>query len=86
MADMTSQNGTKTLVRSRKNRMIAGVCAGIAEQFGMDVTLFRVLVAVITVFTGGVGILAYIAAWVLIPEEGEQSSIAEEYVNKNRNR
>jgi len=48
--------------------MIAGVCAAFALQYGWDVTLVRVLTAVAAVFTsGGVG-LAYLVAWVLIPE------------------
>ena len=64
---MNSGNGTKILVRSQKGRMVAGVCAGVAEYFGMDVTLVRVIVAVIAVITGGAGFIAYLAAWALIP-------------------
>jgi len=49
-------------------RMIAGVCAAFALQYGWDITLVRVLTASATVLTsGGVG-LAYLIAWVLIPE------------------
>lgn len=70
------ENGTKVLVRSRENRMIAGVCAGLADYFGTDVTLLRVIVAVISVLTGGTGILAYLLAWVIIPEEGKKSAVA----------
>jgi len=81
---MNSGNGTKALVRSRKGRMVAGICAGIAEYFGVDVTLIRVVVAVVAVITGGAGVLAYLVAWAIIPEEGEKSSIAENLVNKNR--
>jgi phage shock protein C len=84
MADMNSGNGTKTLVRSRKGRMVAGICAGVAEYFGWDVTLVRVIVAVIAVLTGGAGLLAYLAAWAIIPEEGDKTSIAEKLVNTNR--
>jgi phage shock protein C len=84
MADMNSGNGTKTLVRSRKGRMVAGICAGVAEYFGWDVTLVRVIVAVIAVLTGGAGVLAYLAAWAIIPEEGDKTSIAEKLVSTNR--
>jgi phage shock protein C len=84
MADMNSGNGTKTLVRSRKGRMVAGICAGVAEYFGWDVTLVRVIVAVIAVLTGGAGLLAYLAAWAIIPEEGDKTSIAEKLVSTNR--
>lgn len=62
---MTDGNGTKVLVRSRGNRMLAGVCAGLAGYFGLDVTLVRVIVAVVSVITGGTGALAYLAAWML---------------------
>jgi phage shock protein PspC (stress-responsive transcriptional regulator) len=78
-------NGTKVLVRNRKGRMVAGVCAGAADYFGIDVTLVRVIVAVISVITGGAGVLAYLLAWAIIPEEGEKNSIAENIVSKKRN-
>jgi phage shock protein PspC (stress-responsive transcriptional regulator) len=81
---MSNVNGSKTLVRTRDGRILAGVCSGLAEYFGIDANLVRVIVAVVTVFTGGFGALAYLAAWVVIPEEGEKSSIAENLVNKNR--
>jgi phage shock protein C len=84
MAVMSNVDGSKTLVRTRDGRIVAGVCSGLAEYFGLDANLIRVIVAVLTVFTGGVGALAYLAAWVVIPEEGEKSSIAENVVNKNR--
>jgi phage shock protein C len=74
---MSSGNGTKVLVRSRSDRIVAGVCAGAADYLGIDVTLVRVIVAVIAVLTGGAGVLAYLAAWAIIPKEGEKSSLAE---------
>jgi phage shock protein C len=74
---MRNGNETKVLVRPRNGRMVAGVCAGAAEYFGVDVTLVRVLVAAVAVITGGAGVLAYLAAWVIIPGEGEQASPAE---------
>jgi phage shock protein C len=82
---MNSGDETKVLVRSRKGRMVAGVCAGLAEYFGMDVTLVRVIVAVIAVITGGAGVLAYLVAWAIIPEEGEKASIAENLVSSRQN-
>jgi phage shock protein C len=81
---MNGGNGTKVLVRSRKGRMVAGVCAGVADYFGIDVTLVRVIVAVISVITGGAGVLAYLVAWVIIPEEGKKNSVAENIVNKKK--
>ena len=82
---MNSGDETKVLVRSRKSRMVAGVCAGLAEYFGMDVTLVRLIVAVIAVITGGAGVLAYLVAWAIIPEEGEKTSIAENLVSSEQN-
>jgi len=84
MADMTDVNGSKMLVRTHDGRIVAGVCSGLGQYFGIDANLIRVILAVVTVFTGGFGALAYLAAWVVIPEEGEKSSIAESLVNKNR--
>ena len=86
MRDMSDVNGSKVLIRSRQGRIIAGVCVGLADYFGVDVTLVRLIAAVLTVFTGGFGALAYLVAWALIPEEGETSSIAENLVNKAQNR
>ncbi|MGB6453347.1 MAG: PspC domain-containing protein [Streptosporangiaceae bacterium] len=81
---MSSGNGTKVLARSRKGRMVAGVCAGVADYFGMDVTLVRVIVAVIAVVTGGAGVLAYLAAWAIIPAEGEKTSVAQNLISHNQ--
>jgi phage shock protein C len=55
------------LTRSRTNRMIAGVCAGFAQHYGWDLNLTRIVTAVLAVFTG-VGAVAYLVAWVVIPE------------------
>lgn len=59
----------KILFRSKKNRMIAGVCAGIGEYLGLDPTVIRLLWVLLTFFSGGVGVLAYIIAWIIIPEK-----------------
>jgi phage shock protein PspC (stress-responsive transcriptional regulator) len=58
--------GPRRLYKSSDDRMIAGVCAGIAEYFGIDVVIVRVI-AVALVFAGGAGLLAYLAAWLLVP-------------------
>ncbi len=60
----------KRLVRSRNDRMVAGVCGGVAEYLGIDATLVRILVVVGTVIGFGSLILAYLIGWMLIPEEG----------------
>ena len=69
--------------RVREGRVIAGVCAGLASYFGVDPTLVRLAFALVTVF-GGFGVLLYLCAWIVIPEEGGDGSIAETFVNKRR--
>ena len=59
----------------RNGRMLAGVCAGIADYLAVDATIVRVAFAVFT-FLGGAGIPAYLACLLLIPEEGSDQSIA----------
>lgn len=81
---MNSESGTKVLVRKRDGRMVAGVCAGLAEYFGSDVTLIRVIVAALTVFTGGAGILAYLVAWAIIPEEDRKTKVSENMTARAR--
>lgn len=62
----------RKLRRSRRQRMISGVCGGVAEYFDVDVTLIRLLWTAFVLLEGA-GIILYIAAWVIIPEakEGE---------------
>lgn len=59
----------KKLLRSRKNRVIAGICGGLGNYLGIDPTIIRLLLVLFTFFSMGIGILAYIIAWVIIPEE-----------------
>jgi phage shock protein C len=59
----------KKLMRSKRNRIIAGVCGGIGEYLDVDPTVIRVVWVVLTIISVGAGILAYIAAWLIIPEE-----------------
>jgi phage shock protein PspC (stress-responsive transcriptional regulator) len=82
MAEPTG-NGTKRLYRTRSGRYVAGVCSGLAAYLGIDATLVRLGFVFLTFF-GGLGILFYLAAWIIVPEEGEGSSIAETFVNKQR--
>jgi phage shock protein PspC (stress-responsive transcriptional regulator) len=59
----------KKLYRSKKERMIGGVCGGIGEFLEIDPTVVRVIWAFMTVLSIGVGIIAYILAWIIIPEK-----------------
>jgi phage shock protein PspC (stress-responsive transcriptional regulator) len=58
----------KKLYRSKKNRMIAGVCGGIAEYFSLDPIIVR-LITLLLVLSAGGGLIAYIIAWIVVPEE-----------------
>jgi phage shock protein C len=60
---------TRRLTRSQSDRMVGGVCGGIAEYAGIDATLVRVLVVLATVFGFGCGLVAYLACWVVMPAE-----------------
>jgi phage shock protein C len=77
MVQMKDGDGHRTLVRSREDRMLAGVCGGVADYFGLDVTMVRVIWAVVALMTGGAGVLAYLVGWVVIPEASEKRLIAE---------
>ncbi len=83
---MRTVNGSRVLVRPKDGRLIAGVCAGVANYLGVDANTVRLVLAVLTIFTAGTGVLAYAAAWALIPEEGHSTSIAEDLIGKNRQR
>ena len=61
--------GSTALVRARRGRMVAGVCAGIARRFGLSAGLVRILF-VLSMLLPGPQILLYIALWILLPEEG----------------
>ena len=60
----------KKLTRSRKERMIAGVCGGLAEYFGWDPTLVRIVYALATIFTAFAGIIIYLILWILCRKKG----------------
>jgi phage shock protein C len=83
ISDMNQNNGSKDkrLLRLRKGRLVAGVAVGLAEYFGVDVNLVRLGFGVLTVFYG-FGILIYLVAWAILPEEGEDNSIFESFVHR----
>lgn len=80
---MNGNNGTKRLYRKPEGRIVAGVCTGLADYLGVDVTIIRLVFAALTIF-GGAGVLLYLIAWALVPEQGEKASIVEEFVHKNK--
>jgi phage shock protein C len=77
--------GSRELCRPIHDRMLAGVAAGVADYLGIDVTIVRIVLAVL-VFVGGAGVPIYLAGWLLIPEEGADASIASELVSSLENR
>jgi phage shock protein C len=62
----------KRLYRSSDDRMIAGVCAGLAEYLDVDPTLVRLAMVLFTL-VGGSGILVYVIAWIVMPERPEET-------------
>lgn len=62
----------RQLLRSRTNRKIAGVCAGLALYFDMDITLMRVLWIAALLVPPAPALLAYIILWIVVPEEPER--------------
>jgi phage shock protein C len=62
------------LQRSRRNKMIAGVCGGIAEWLGWDPTIVRILYVVVSVVSAAFpGILAYLVLWLIMPKAPRES-------------
>lgn len=77
---------SKQLYRSSEHKLIAGVCAGVAEYFEIDPTIVRII-WLITLFAG-FGILAYIVCWIIMPEDDtyESSSDANSSVDKEKSK
>ena len=75
--------GSKRLTRSSTDKMLGGVCGGIAQYLGVDATIVRLVAAALIVFTG-VGPLVYLLAWVLMPADGGKA-IAEDWGRKAGN-
>src|SRR5829696_846508 len=75
MSSPYSSQPPKRLERSKSNRVLGGVCAGVANYLNMDPTLVRVLTVVISLFTG-VPVILYIIALFVVPEEGSQPASA----------
>ncbi|MCK9591266.1 MAG: PspC domain-containing protein [Methanoregula sp.] len=59
----------KQLYRTIQERMLGGVCGGLGKYFDIDPTVIRLFWIVVTVLSVGTGILVYLLAWIIIPEE-----------------
>jgi len=64
----------KRLYRSKKDRMIAGVCGGLAEYFNIDPVIVRVIAVLLLLPGGAPGLLPYIILWIVVPEEPESAN------------
>jgi phage shock protein PspC (stress-responsive transcriptional regulator) len=84
-ATVTDQPEAGQLRRSGDDRMLAGVAGGLARYLGADVTLMRVIIAALTLFTGA-GAALYLAAWLLIPADGDEESIAAAWIARRQHR
>ncbi|MDX6514804.1 MAG: hypothetical protein QOH73_470 [Gaiellaceae bacterium] len=78
-------DSVKRLERSRSDRMLAGVCGGLAKYFDIHPAVYRVGFVVLTLL-GGAGILIYIAAALVMPKEGEEDSFASGILRQRRDR
>jgi phage shock protein C len=58
----------KRLKRSKTNKVIAGVCGGVGEYFNVDPVIIRIIMLIL-VLGAGTGVVAYLIAWLVIPEE-----------------
>lgn len=75
-------SGGKRLFRVTEGKLVAGVASGLAAYFGVDVNLVRLAFGIFTVFYG-LGVLIYLVAWAIIPEEGEDGSILESFISRH---
>ena len=76
----TTVNTAKKLVKSQSNKKISGVCAGLAEYFGIDATIVRLVFALCLLFFG-CGLTAYIVCLILMPRETQQNFSEHNYDN-----
>ncbi len=75
----------RRLLRPADDRVVAGVCAGLARYFGLDPLVYRIAFAAL-VLLGGSGLFLYGAAWLVIPDEGRGESLVEEAIRRHRDR
>jgi phage shock protein PspC (stress-responsive transcriptional regulator) len=85
-ATVPDQPEARQLRRSGDDTMLAGVAGGIARYLNADVTLVRVSIAALALFSGAAGVALYIAAWLLIPADGEDQPVAAAWIADCRDR
>ena len=71
-APINRRSNEKRLMRSRYDNKMAGVCAGIGHYLDVDPTFVRLIFLVLLLTPPGIGLIAYIIGWIVIPREPEQ--------------
>jgi phage shock protein PspC (stress-responsive transcriptional regulator) len=84
-ATVTGQPQAGQLRRSADDKLLAGVAGGIARYLNTNVTLVRIIIAALVLFTGA-GVALYVAAWLLIPADGEDQSVAQAWIAARQDR
>jgi phage shock protein C len=69
--ELTMEHSVRRITRSRRDRVFAGVCGGLAGYLGLDPVLVRVLYVALTLLSWGMGIVLYLLAWIVVPLESE---------------
>jgi phage shock protein PspC (stress-responsive transcriptional regulator) len=82
---LSDQPAARLLRRSTDDKMLAGVAGGIARYLDVDVTVVRVIIAALAL-VNGIGLALYIAAWLLIPQDGQGQSLAAAWIADRQNR
>lgn len=70
-----SVQGMNHLMRIREGKILGGVCGGLGKYFDIDPVLIRILWVVLSCVSVGIGVVVYIAAWILMPEEEENAIV-----------
>lgn len=65
----------KRLYRSKKERMLGGVCAGLGEHLDIDPTVIRLVWVAVTLLSLGTGLIVYLIAWIVIPDENPSDGV-----------
>jgi phage shock protein PspC (stress-responsive transcriptional regulator) len=78
-ANQVASGATHAFRRAVQGRLVGGVAAGLADYFDVDVVLVRIAMVALA-FLGGLAVPLYAAAWLLVPEEGSNESIAERWM------
>jgi phage shock protein C len=81
-----NMDDTKKLRRSNDQRILTGVCGGIGEYTGIDANIIRLIFVILAVFGVSTGLILYVIAWLVIPEQGATKSVAEELIGSFTNK